>query len=83
MQASVLDLRHNMKEILHALDRNEEVTILYHGRRRGRLVPAEEPQETRPKAEEDPAFGMWRDRFPGRTVRQVVDDLRKGRFDDL
>lgn len=79
MQASVVDLRHNMKEILRALDRNAEVTILYHGRHRGRLVPADEPQECRPKAEDDPAFGMWRKRFPGRRVRQIVNDLRKGR----
>lgn len=35
MQASILDLRYRMKEILQALERNETVEILYHGKRKG------------------------------------------------
>jgi hypothetical protein len=32
MEASVLDLRYRMDEVLKALDRREKVIILYHGK---------------------------------------------------
>lgn len=32
MQASIVDLRYRMNDILKALARNEEVEILYHGK---------------------------------------------------
>ena len=32
MKASIVDLRYKMNTILKALDRNEAVTILYHGK---------------------------------------------------
>ena len=39
MEASIVDLRYKTKEILQALERNEEVQVLYRGRARGRIVP--------------------------------------------
>ena len=39
MKASVIDLRYKMKDVLKALDRKEEVTILYHGKVTGVIVP--------------------------------------------
>ena len=39
MKASVVDLRYRMNEILKAIDRNEEVTILYHGKVKGVIKP--------------------------------------------
>ena len=35
MKATVVDLRYRMKEVLKALDRNEDVKILYHGKTKG------------------------------------------------
>ena len=35
MKASIVDLRYKTREILEALERNESVTVLYHGRVRG------------------------------------------------
>ena len=35
MKASVVDLRYRINDILKAIDRNEEVTILYHGKIKG------------------------------------------------
>ena len=81
MEASVVDLRHKMKEILKALDRNETVTILYHGKEKGRLVPSAPSKKKRMKAAEHPAFGMWKDRFSDKDVPAFVRSLRKGRFD--
>ena len=39
MKASVVDMRYKMKEVLSALDRNESVEILYHGRVKGIIRP--------------------------------------------
>lgn len=35
MKATVVDLRYKMNDVLKALDRNETVTILYHGKVKG------------------------------------------------
>lgn len=39
MRASVVDLRYRMKDVLRALDRNEEVTVTYRGKVKGVIVP--------------------------------------------
>ncbi|MFP4014670.1 MAG: type II toxin-antitoxin system Phd/YefM family antitoxin [Chitinispirillaceae bacterium] len=56
MEASVLDLRYRMKEVLRALDRREQVKILYHGKVKGIIVPAAENKAA--KVSEHPFFGM-------------------------
>ncbi len=56
MKASVIDLRYKMSEILSALDRNESVEILYHGRTRGIIRPV--IARTEKKVNEHPFFGM-------------------------
>lgn len=40
MDASIVDLRYKTKEILTALERNEEVRVLYRGKLKGRILPA-------------------------------------------
>jgi len=35
MKANVVDLRYKMNDVLKALDRNEQVTVLYHGKVKG------------------------------------------------
>ena len=40
MKASIVDLRYKTREILEALERNESVTVLYHGRVKGVIQPA-------------------------------------------
>jgi antitoxin (DNA-binding transcriptional repressor) of toxin-antitoxin stability system len=76
MQASIVDLRYKMKEILRALERRETVTILYHGKKKGRIVPAERDAE--PRVTAHPFFGMRAD--DARSVEKVIDRLRGGRF---
>ena len=76
MQASIVDLRYKMKDILKALERRETVTILYHGKVKGTIVPAERDAESRVAAH--PFFGMRA--TDARPVEQVVDELRGGRF---
>jgi antitoxin (DNA-binding transcriptional repressor) of toxin-antitoxin stability system len=76
MQASIVDLRYRMKDILRALERRETVTILYHGKVKGTIMPAERDAE--PRVTAHPFFGMKAD--DARPVEQVVAELRGGRF---
>jgi antitoxin (DNA-binding transcriptional repressor) of toxin-antitoxin stability system len=76
MQASIVDLRYRMKEILKALERRETVTILYHGKVKGKIVPAERDAE--PRVTAHPFFGMRTD--DARSVEKVLEELRGGRF---
>lgn len=51
-----------MNDILKALDRNESVTVLYHGKVKGIIKPVRE--KTKSKIKDHPFFGMYKE--PGR-----------------
>ncbi len=80
MEASILDLRRRMAEVLRALDRNESVKILYRGRHRATLVPAGPPDGERRRVSSLPAFGMWKDYEALADVASHVRKLRRSRF---
>ncbi len=74
MKASVVDLRYRMNEILKAIDRNEEVTILYHGKVKGVLKP--KISRDRKRISDHPFFNMYSSR---ETVQEVMGKLRGDR----
>lgn len=78
MNASILDLRYKTSDILAALDKREHVTILYHGKPKGTIIPLE---ETIPagKVREHAFFGMYAGETE--TVESVMDGLRGSRHD--
>ena len=79
MKATVVDLRYKMHEVLKALDRRETVTILYHGKVKGKILPA--GIEKSMNVEEHPFFKMAeKDK---RSVSQQMDELRGSRFNGL
>ena len=78
MKASIVDLRYKMNDVLKALDRNEKVTVLYRGKIKGIIVPAE--QTNTMKMEDHPFFGMASNNTR-KSVSEVMDDLRKTRCD--
>jgi antitoxin (DNA-binding transcriptional repressor) of toxin-antitoxin stability system len=79
VNASIVDLRYKTKQILEALDRREIVSVLYHGKVKGRLVPEESAE--RKKVQDSAFFGMRvKDRTP---VPEVMQTLRGGRYRDL
>ena len=79
MKASIVDLRYKTKQILEALDRRETVSVLYHGKVKGRLVPA--VSVDRKKVQDSAFFGMRaKDSTP---VSEVMHMLRGGRYRDL
>lgn len=75
MKASVLDLRYRMSEVLKALDRRERVSLLYHGKVKGAIVPVSEKGAAR--TVDHPFFGMA-SKEPD-TVEAAMDMLRGGR----
>jgi len=75
MKATVVDLRYRMKEVLKAIDRNEEVTILYHGKVKGIIKP--NISRGRKRISDHPFFNMHSSK---ETVHEVMADLRGGRY---
>jgi len=80
MKASVVDLRYKMNDILKALDRNEEVTVLYHGKVKGVIVPAKKEQNK--KMTDHPFFGMLSEGTQ-KSVLDTLNNLRKARYNDI
>ena len=77
MKASIVDLRYKTADILKALDRNESVTVLYHGKVKGVIKPATETAA--PKVKDHPFFGMLRE--SEESVPDAMENLRKPRHD--
>ena len=75
MKASVVDLRYRMSDVLKALDRNEEVSILYHGKVKGVIMPT--GRATEQKVADHPFFKMS---TSTRSVEDEMSKLRGGRF---
>lgn len=77
MKASIVDLRYKTNDILKALDRNESVTVLYHGKIKGVIKPVREKSEL--KIKDHPFFGMYEE--SEETVLEELENLRKPRHD--
>ncbi len=72
MNASVVDLRYKMNEVLNALKRRESVNILYHGKVKGVIFPPELEQSV--KVSKHSFFGMHAPQ--GEPVDSVMEKLR-------
>lgn len=77
MEASIVDLRYKMKDVLKALGRHERVKILYHGKVRGTIIP--DSKEHRQKVSEHEFFGMTKNSSD--QVTETMHQLRGGRYD--
>ncbi len=80
MKATVVDLRYKMNDILKALDRNETVTVLYHGKVKGIIVSAKDKEFK--KIKDHPFFGMSA-KDTQKSVLDEINDLRKPRYNDI
>ena len=80
MKASIVELRYRMHDVLKALDRNEEVRIIYHGTLKGIL--RSNTVGTPRRVTEHPFFHMRRGKKL-MTVDQEMAKLRAGRYRDL
>jgi len=79
LKATIVDLRYRMKEVLKALDKKERVTILYHGKVKGTIIPSN--IKTEKKVQTHPFFGMLTK--DATTVQEEIRALRGGRNDAL
>ena len=75
MKATIVDLRYHMNEVLKALDRNETVSVLYHGKVKGVITPSGSGAQA--GITEHPFFRM---RPATTSMEKVMNDLRGGRY---
>lgn len=75
MQATIVDLRYHMNDVLKALDRNEDVDILYRGKKKGVLKA--QPEQSKKKVTAHPFFNM---RSSKCTVEEEMETIRGGRY---
>jgi antitoxin (DNA-binding transcriptional repressor) of toxin-antitoxin stability system len=76
LKASVVDMRYKMTEVLDALERNESVEILYHGKTKGVIQPL--ARKTGKSVKEHRFFGM-RD-MAEEPVHVIMEKLRGQRY---
>ena len=79
MEASVLDIRKKMRDVMSAIDRCERVTLTHRGRRRAIIIPFSEAKRSKVKVADLPAFGMWAERTDMADPVAYVDKIRKPR----
>lgn len=79
MEASIVDLRYRMNDVLKALRRNEKVSVLYHGKIEAVIVPAKKHKRISVKAH--PFCGMHSKEK--KSVESIVRDLRKFRYESI
>ncbi len=80
MKATVVDLRYKMNDVLKALDRNEKVTVLYHGKVKGIIVPVNRKEQG--KIKDHLFFGMLSGENDIATM-DIINDLREPRYNDI
>jgi antitoxin (DNA-binding transcriptional repressor) of toxin-antitoxin stability system len=80
MNASVLDLRYKTNDILAVLDKRERVTILYHGKPKGTIIPLDDADATAGRVCEHEFFNMYAT-SEEESVDEVMERLRGGRND--
>lgn len=80
MKASIVDLRYKTREILNALERNETVSVVYHGKVKGILSPAR--NDVVQKVRDHPFFGMNAEDASVQvlSVEEEMIRLRGGRY---
>ena len=77
MIANIVDLRYRMKHIIQALDRHETITIIYHGKEKGTIIPS--APHTGLNIIQHPFFGMTAGSDAG-SVEDTMKELRGNRY---
>jgi len=78
MEATVVDLRYHMNDVLKALERNESVSVLYRGKVKGVIRPAVRMTTTKVRA-----HAFFGSRSSLESVETTMGRLRGGRYNDL
>ncbi len=75
MQTSAAELRYNLKDVMLAVERNEPVTVLYHGKPKAEIRPIAHPSQS--NVRQHPFFAMADDQM---SVEAEMDQLRGSRY---
>jgi antitoxin (DNA-binding transcriptional repressor) of toxin-antitoxin stability system len=82
MQATIVDLRYRMREVLEALSRNEDVTVLYYGKKIAKLISIQKCSDQKKKSpKKHPFLGMLSQEST--SVAEQMAKLRGGRYRDI
>lgn len=82
MNTTVVKMRHAMKDVLNAVERNEPVNVLYHGKKKAVILnPAILEKSNRKDVCNHPFFGMKSDKKE--SVDSAMKKLREGRLHDI
>ena len=77
MKASVMDLRYRAKDVLRALEANEEIILTHRGAEKGKIVALAASGSSHTSISDHPAVGMWSgDQEP---VPEMIARLRSPR----
>ena len=79
MNATIVDLRYNMKHVLRAIDRGETVTVLYRGKERAKLTPIA-PVTEEATSEPEPAPDPTPEPVPAPARPPAQEPAKDGEF---
>ena len=82
MKASIVQLRYQMRDILRALRRNEEVKIFYHGKAAGVIIPIRK-KGLGLKVRAHSFFGASKASRSKKAIQKTIEQLRGNRYRDL
>ncbi|MBF0266761.1 MAG: type II toxin-antitoxin system Phd/YefM family antitoxin [Gammaproteobacteria bacterium] len=77
MEASIVDIRYKTKDIIKALENNENVNITYHGKLKGIISPAKRTDDL--KVKNHPFFASQAEST--QSVEDELHQLRGNRYD--
>jgi antitoxin (DNA-binding transcriptional repressor) of toxin-antitoxin stability system len=80
MQATIVDLRYRMKEVLQTLNRNEEVTVCYRGRKIATILPLRD-KKRKTRVKDHAFFGILKKKKI--SVTKQMEKLRGSRYRDI
>lgn len=75
MDASIVDLRYHMADVLKAIKRRETVNVFERNKLIGHFIPVENTQKM--KMKDHPFIGSAKD--DSRDVHEMIREMRKGR----
>ena len=81
MKISANDLYLRLREMLDAVERGEEVTIIHRGKPRAKVVSVQAARRLRRKsARELPLFGIWKGHATIKDATAFISEQRRSRF---
>ena len=78
MEITTKELRIKPGRIIDQVANGQEITVMFRGKARARIVPIKNISKTFEK-DDVTIFGMWKNHIDTKNVEDYVHDLRKGR----